>query len=631
MSGKQDTSTKQLSVARKLNILVLADAYGSVSFAPRIRYFCDYLTRQGHYIEVFTEKNVPLSFPHNYSIHEVSIYKTHSVIEWAWKSLLSLIYDYKERRFYKQVKAQAQHVYYDIVLCTTFSTFPLRTALWIANERHIPLVTDIRDLNEQGLWNQLYAHRQWYLYPFQRLYRVINNRRRDNVLKYADTITTASLWYEEFLTPLNKHITTIYNGYDPKQFYFKPVPTKTFVISYIGRTYNYDTSLIYQVLQGLSDLKIELRFYPSKEYGQLPLDKVGDTIRQSSIMLIFSSPTAKGIFPTKFYEALGCEKPILCIPSDNGQLAQRITDVNAGIATADIDTITFFIREKYVEWERNGYTHQLVDTSLKAIFSRERQSQQLEQVLLEQSKPQPLISVIVPFYNAEVYIDQCIQSILTQSYQNLQVILVNDASTDNSLAVVEHYTTDSRIEVHSHSSNQGLSTARNTGLKYSRGEYISFIDADDYIDTDFYTTLLVAIGSFDLVQMGFRRVTETGSVLFEKTPYWLYRFVTSCTRLYRTDYLQQHQLLFDTTVLYYEDILFSLRLWTLKPRYTLIHYAGYNYRISSTTITSTLHPEAQKHIYEALLNVCWHGSLRMRCIAFYTLLKLKAHYLCKHR
>lgn len=555
------------------------------------------------------------------------------MIEWAWKSVLSLIYDYKEQRFYKQVKEHIQHEYYDIVLCTTFSTFPLRTALWIANERHIPLVTDIRDLNEQVPGNQQYAHRQWYLYPFQQLYKLINNHRRDCVLKYADTITVTSPWYKDFLTPLNEHITTIYNGYDPKQFYFKPVPTKTFIISYIGRIYDYyDTTLLYQALEDLSDLNIDLRFYPSKEHKHIGIDKIGDIIRESSIILVFSSPKAKGVFPTKFYEALGCEKPVLCIPSDNGLLAQLITDTNAGIATNDIHTITSFIREKYTEWKRNGYTHQLVNTSLKETFSRGQQAQQLEQVLLEQSQPQPLISVIVPFYNAEPYIDQCIQSILNQTYQNLQIILINDGSTDNSFAIVEHYaTTDSRIEIYSHPCNQGLSTARNTGLKYSRGEYISFIDADDYIDADFYTTLLVAIGSFDLVQMGFRRVTETDVVLFEKNPYWLYRFVASCTRLYRADYLQRHQLLFDTMVLYYEDILFSLRLWTLKPCYTLIHYTGYNYRISSKTITSTSHPEAQRHIYETLLNVCWHGSLRMRFIALYTFLKLKAHYLFKRQ
>ena len=98
------------------------------------------------------------------------------------------------------------------------------------------------------------------------------------------------------------------------------------------------------------------------------------------------------------------------------------------------------------------------------------------------------ISIIVPIYNAEQYLAKCIESLLHQSHFALQIILVNDGSTDKSLSIAQTYATkDERIEVYSLDSNQGQSAARNEGLLHATGEFVSFVDADDYIDSDFYT------------------------------------------------------------------------------------------------------------------------------------------------
>ena len=104
-----------------------------------------------------------------------------------------------------------------------------------------------------------------------------------------------------------------------------------------------------------------------------------------------------------------------------------------------------------------------------------------------------LISIIVPVYNVEKYFDECVKSILNQSYKNIEIILVNDGSTDNSGNLCDNYATiDPRIKV-IHKENGGLSDARNFGMKNANGEYFSFIDSDDYIDKYFIENLYNAL------------------------------------------------------------------------------------------------------------------------------------------
>lgn len=97
-----------------------------------------------------------------------------------------------------------------------------------------------------------------------------------------------------------------------------------------------------------------------------------------------------------------------------------------------------------------------------------------------------LISVIVPVYNVEKYLDKCIQSILGQTYSNIELLLIDDGSTDSSGAICDKYVTqDFRVRVF-HKSNEGVSVARNWGLDNAKGEWIAFVDADDWIDSDMY-------------------------------------------------------------------------------------------------------------------------------------------------
>lgn len=130
-------------------------------------------------------------------------------------------------------------------------------------------------------------------------------------------------------------------------------------------------------------------------------------------------------------------------------------------------------------------------------------------------KPMQLISIIIPVYKAEKYLERCIDSVCQQTYQNLEIILVNDGSPDKSGEICDEYAAkDSRISV-IHKENGGLSSARNCALDVANGEYISFVDSDDYIDKKMYERLYSLMVSFhaQISCCGIKNVNEEGKVL----------------------------------------------------------------------------------------------------------------------
>lgn len=125
---------------------------------------------------------------------------------------------------------------------------------------------------------------------------------------------------------------------------------------------------------------------------------------------------------------------------------------------------------------------------------------------------EPLISVIVPIYNVEKYLKKCLDSIVSQTYNNLQIILVNDGSTDNSAVVCARYSKkDSRIEL-IEQENAGLSAARNAGIEKAKGEYLVFIDSDDVVDSDYieYLYNLIVESGADMSICGIRESYDSG-------------------------------------------------------------------------------------------------------------------------
>ena len=119
-----------------------------------------------------------------------------------------------------------------------------------------------------------------------------------------------------------------------------------------------------------------------------------------------------------------------------------------------------------------------------------------------------LISVIVPVYNVERYLRQCIESITNQSYKNLQIILIDDGSKDNSGKICDEYAEkDKRVEV-IHKENTGVSAARNTGLDNAKGEWITFVDADDWVEKNFCEILIkkATENESDCIACGYNKV-----------------------------------------------------------------------------------------------------------------------------
>lgn len=109
------------------------------------------------------------------------------------------------------------------------------------------------------------------------------------------------------------------------------------------------------------------------------------------------------------------------------------------------------------------------------------------------------ISVIVPIYNTEKYLSKCIESIIKQTYNELEIILVDDGSTDSSLSICEIYQKkDSRVKI-VHQDNKGLSEARNVGIKIATGDYLAFIDSDDFIKEDSFEILMKATDTPDII------------------------------------------------------------------------------------------------------------------------------------
>lgn len=128
---------------------------------------------------------------------------------------------------------------------------------------------------------------------------------------------------------------------------------------------------------------------------------------------------------------------------------------------------------------------------------------------------QPLISVIIPVYGVEKYISQCLESVINQTYNNLEIIVINDGTKDRSAEIAKEYAAkDSRIKAYDFK-NGGLSVARNRGLEIATGEYISYLDSDDWLDTKMYETLLETAmkNEADMVKCG---IIETNGASEEK-------------------------------------------------------------------------------------------------------------------
>lgn len=216
-----------------------------------------------------------------------------------------------------------------------------------------------------------------------------------------------------------------------------------------------------------------------------------------------------------------------------------------------------------------------------------------------------MVSVIVPVFNTEKYLDRCIDSIINQTYSNLEILLIDDGSTDSSGLICDQYKEfDNRIKVF-HISNRGLSEARNLGLRIAVGKYILFIDSDDYIEMDSIERLLTGIldKNIDFVMGNYREIDQNYScdkVRNGVQPYFPYSspeimklliqnkawYPAAYLNLYRKDFLINNTLFFRKGF-YYEDLELLPRLFFTANRIVYVDYIFYNYIIRENSIMTS--------------------------------------------
>lgn len=205
----------------------------------------------------------------------------------------------------------------------------------------------------------------------------------------------------------------------------------------------------------------------------------------------------------------------------------------------------------------------------------------------------PKISIIVPVYKVEKYIGKCIDSILAQTYSDFELILVNDGSPDNSGAICDEYAKrDSRVRVF-HKLNGGVSSARNKGLREATGEWVYFVDSDDYIDTNtLWETARCVSNETDLVVHGLieNRCYDNSvfkedyfdlkgaglSTIIEYTDKWGLLKGPVC-KLFKKDIVTRHNLHFDESISYGEDTKFTFEYLSFCDRIEFCNQHFYHY------------------------------------------------------
>jgi len=242
-----------------------------------------------------------------------------------------------------------------------------------------------------------------------------------------------------------------------------------------------------------------------------------------------------------------------------------------------------------------------------------------------------LVSIIIPVYNVEKYLRRCLDSVINQTYQNLEIIIVNDGSPDHSQIIIDEYAArDTRI-IPLIQENRTLGLARNAGMKIARGDYVAFVDSDDYIETDCIAIMMqnALLTKADIVVVNNKtlgKALKNGRELNEHVltsmemgdPSWRFDYfiypaygITVWGKLYKHDLLKRTGILFESNHLISgEDILFNLLLLTHHPKIALVNQHVYVYCINSGSITQSYRPRLSQR-YLAFLDIYYQQLLDM--------------------
>jgi len=209
----------------------------------------------------------------------------------------------------------------------------------------------------------------------------------------------------------------------------------------------------------------------------------------------------------------------------------------------------------------------------------------------------PAVSVIVPVYNAEAFLDKCLESLTSQTLPDLEIICVDDGSSDKSPDLLKAWSNkDSRIKVLYLSENQGPSTARNTALEAARGEFVGFLDSDDFVDPDFFEKLYNAAVSekADVAKgtlmnydpkKGDIYLREIFNLNYRIKQHKAWFFMTYTSAIYRTEMLRGHGIRFNQRLRFFEDPHFSIMAALYYDKVAIVDDAHYYYTDNPLSVT----------------------------------------------
>lgn len=241
------------------------------------------------------------------------------------------------------------------------------------------------------------------------------------------------------------------------------------------------------------------------------------------------------------------------------------------------------------------------------------------------------ISIIIPIYNVEQYVEQCIKSVITQSMKDIEIICVNDCGQDNSMRIVERYAAkDNRIKILHHKNNKGLGPARNTGLKYASGEYVMFLDSDDWLEKDACEIAYKQIsqnnndftffGIYTFYEETKEKVINNDRLLAFMGNIWNKNitindlskpFMSYCEcwyKIYNLKFIKNFKITFTDSKCYFEDQPFYFKVLLYSNNFSVIDKPLYNYRIREKSISQSVESwdsllETRKKILVELKNL----------------------------
>lgn len=228
---------------------------------------------------------------------------------------------------------------------------------------------------------------------------------------------------------------------------------------------------------------------------------------------------------------------------------------------------------------------------------------------MEKTNP-PLVSFIVPVYNAECYLSRCINSILSQSGSSFEIICINDGSSDCSDKILESYRHlhPSIIRTY-HQNNSGIAAARNRGIELAKGDYIAFVDNDDWLDSDWLENMSKPLNDpdaiIDVICSGYRRPDGSGRIvterrLSEEGEWSPYLIGAPWAKLYRTSFIRDSKLDFFSTNIG-EDLPFVIPAVTLAKKCIVTDYCGYNWFYNTRSVSNTIHKSSEGLQFEETL------------------------------